>query len=467
MKRVLVFCVALSLVGCAGKGAPKQPVPVNPTAKIEHDEVFAGQNALEEKVKAAGSLRGRFAILDTPGSFHARSMEGIAKDIMGIPEENLTIVDFSDRTFFFKEEVWQRLLEEEVQAIAVPDTWASTRIPSNKDIPLVAQHDILFVAAAGNTSTFGSRDLWYPEHANWREEGRWEIAFTRFATGKVILATYARRTYDDGRFLVHEATVRCGLAKEYCYSVINPGGDRGTSSASTQLGALTFYLFQLWDTPQEVVGVLNTCAEDVGEPGIDEDFGRGVVSVVCDTVQSKERQIVSSSLQTSHAASPVLSAMLGSSRVPLQTSPRSFFYALNPHSGTGHVGKQFSVGRNDLFLSGGLSRMPLGVRTLLRQAHRVPFMEIGSRGPFYERNGHKLSLLGTYGQSAEDGFSVRVGHLGLRYELTLPSADFSLHTGYRLANGQLGLPGHEVVGAAPVPFTTGAPELSVSLALGL
>lgn len=38
--------------------------------------------------------------------------------------------------------------------------------------------------------------------------------------------------------------------------------------------------------PPSVVGVLNACAEDVGEPGIDEEFGRGIVSVVCDVVQA-------------------------------------------------------------------------------------------------------------------------------------------------------------------------------------
>ena len=220
------------------------------------------------------------------------------------------------------------------------------------------------------------------------------------------------------------------------------------------------------DTPQEVVGVLNECAEDAGEPGIDEEFGRGIVSVVCDTVQNKERRVVSSSVQTSYSASPVLSEMLALSPVPRQTPFRGLFYALNPYRGTGHVGRSFSVRGADLFLSGGLSRMPLGVRTFLRQAHRVPFMEVGSRRPFYERNGHRFSLLGTYGQSSEDGFSVRAGHLGVRYERTLPSAAFSLHAGYRLANGHLGLPGYDLVGAGPVPFTTTAPEFNLSLSVG-
>ncbi len=445
-----------------------------PTARIENDEVFAGQNALGEKVKAAGPLRGILTVLDFTAATEDPSHADLMKDnilYMGVPEENLVVVGGTADEFLSGDK-W-RDLREETLVIATPTTFAVSL--SQRTLGLIMRQNSLFVAGAINRDTLGydDRDLWYPEHPHWgRNSGRYENAFAAFATGKFILATLADLV--NGEVVPYGPVVKCGLAKEFCYSVIrhpdrypDDGWGQGTSDASTFLGALTFYLFQLWDTPQEVVGVLNECAEDVGEPGIDEEFGRGIVSVVCDMVQHKERRVVSSSLQTSYAASPVLSEMLGSSKVPLQMSARSFFYELNPYSGTGHVGKQFSVGGNDLFLSGGLSRMPLGVRTFLRQAHRVPFMEIGSRRPFYERNGHKVSLLGTYGQSAEDGFSVRAGHLGLRYELTLPSAALSLHTGYRLASGRLGLPGFEVVGAAPVPFTTGAPELSFSLALGL
>ncbi len=390
---------------------------------------------------------------------------------MGVPEENLVMVGRRP-TEFLTEDRW-RDVREETLVIAFPTTWVADL--SREGLDAVMQQDSLFVASAINKDTWGynRRDLWYPDHPHWKKrQGTYENAFAAFATGKVIIVTYANLI--DGAVVPYNPVVKCGLAKEFCYSVIRPPDrypddewGQGTSDASTYLGALTFYLSQLWDTPREVVGVLNECAEDVGEPGIDEEFGRGIVSVVCDTVQHKERRVVSSSVQTLYSASPVLSEMLGSSRIPLQISSAPVFYALNPHGGTGHVGTRFSVGGNDLFLSGGFSRMPLGVRTFLRQAHRVPFMEIGNRRPFYERNGHRFSLLGTYGQSAEDGFSVRVGHLGLRYELTFPSSSFSLHVGYRLANGHLGLPGYRVVGAAPVPFTTGAPEVSLLLSLGM
>ena len=71
-----------------------------------------------------------------------------------------------------------------------------------------------------------------------------------FATGKVIMAKYAERQR-DGTIVPHERNVKCGLAKEFCYSLFGRGG---SSAASVHLGALTYYLSHLWDTPREVVG---------------------------------------------------------------------------------------------------------------------------------------------------------------------------------------------------------------------
>ena len=419
-----------------------------------------------------GPLQGTITVFDPSVSTsdgnhgpHAGLVTDAIRSV-GVPLENILLLnpDVTHPVNFLTDDEWLKS-RKETSVVIHPTAWATS---TNRRLPLlIAQHNMLVVAAAGNSYTFGNRDLWYPEHSEWKgRPGQWESAFEKFATGKVILAVYVERDH-QGRVIPSPNSVRCGLAKEYCYSVRHMRGNRGTSFASSRLGALTFYLFQLWDTPQAVVGVLNECAEDVGEPGLDEEFGRGVVSVVCDTVRNREQRAVSSSVQTSYSASPVLSEMLAPSGIPLHTPAVPVFYALNPYTGTGHVGKQFSIGENDLFLSGGLSPMPLGIRTFLHHGYRVPFMEVGTRHPLYERDGHRFSLLSTYGQGAEDGFSVHAGHLGVRYELTFPSGTFSLHTGYRLANGRLGLPGYRLVGATPVPFTIIAPETSLLLSLGL
>ena len=359
MKQILIICVAAVLASCASKTQPQLPQPENglcglkqdtcrrgtpsntgdttspyewtcfgsyggsndscsiATAGIGAGEVFAGQNALEERVKAAGPLQGTLTILDgtvdSDDPSHADNMRQVALH-MGVPEENFTIIGEEQINDFFTKEKWKSLRERTL-VMGFPTTWAADLSPSTPAI--VAEQNVLFVGAAVNTDTKGydRRDFWYPDHPQWEGNDKWERSFANFATGKVIIATYANLI--SGRVVPYAVTVKCGLAKDFCYSVIRPRdvtpGDKygqGTSEASVYLASLTFYLSQLWHTPQEVIGVLNVCADDVGEPGIDEEFGRGIVSVVCDTVQNREAGVVASSMRM-YNASPVLTQMTG------------------------------------------------------------------------------------------------------------------------------------------------------------
>ncbi len=520
MKQLVALSVLLSLLGCAGRGKPNVPTePVNgrcgvmqdvcvlgtpsdtgdttppygwmclgrnggtndtcsvPTARIEEDEVFAGQKTLEEKVKAVGPLRGKMVVLDpttdSDDPTHALAMRADILD-MGVPEEVLVFTADHPHKFL-TQDTW-RETREETLVIAHPTSWAADLAPDYSS--LLPRLNILHVAAAGNPDTFGNRDLWYPEHPHWEEyPGKWESVFSAFATGKIILAAYAG-TDSRGNVVPFRGTARCGEAKDVCFSVILPGNrHRGSSSASVRLGALTFYLSQLWDTPQEVVHVLNVCAEDVGEPGIDEEFGRGIASVVCDTVQSRERSAVASSLHVSHAASPVLSqmtAIYGNSRlVPQSLSVPSLkwfrpFYAVRGHdleTITGHVGGQFSLNGSDLFVSTGTGYTPLGVYSSLRRATRIPFIEFGTKRTLVSRGGHAVSLLGTYGYSEGDGLPTHLGHLGAQYGHRLFGGTLSLYAGHQIVRGLVGIPGYREARADPVPFTDRNRELRVSFSL--
>ena len=134
--RTALLCTVV-IAGCAGNGSPKELMPINgqcspvkdmclmgaptdtgdtsspygwtcmgryggasdtcsvPTAPLENDEVFAGQNALVDRIKATGPLRGRLALLDwTWSSFDATHAKLMREDIvqMGIPDENLVMV---------------------------------------------------------------------------------------------------------------------------------------------------------------------------------------------------------------------------------------------------------------------------------------------------------------------------------------------------------------------------------------
>ena len=355
----LTLCAMLSLTGCATKTTlPPQLQPVNgqcdtvtdmcllgtpsatsgsryewvclgrnggthaqcsvPTALYtEDDEFFSGQGELVERVKSAGPLRGKLVIDDNPDEPHGIGMRRIVLEFMRVPEENLAVS--RDLSTF----------EEETLVVGYPNAFASDL--SNRRVSLIAQQNILHVAAAGNLGVTGGGyedgryDYWYPDHPHWeRHPEAYENAFEAFATGKLILARF---TNAGNQVDAPNNSVHCGMAKEFCYSLLEHPRKAGSSSAATALSALTFYLFQLWDTPQEVIGVLNVCAEDVGEPGIDEEYGRGVVSVACDTVQNREVNMVASSMNFSANASPVLEEMM----VPSSRTAQSFrpFFNVN------------------------------------------------------------------------------------------------------------------------------------------
>ena len=531
MKQLVTLCLVLPIVGCASKTIPisKPPQPVNgqcgiiqdvcilgdpsgtgdttppygwmclgryggtndpcsvPTAQIEEGEIFAGENALEEKIKAAGPLRGLLTINDftlehpncDPVYCHAHVMKRLVLD-MGIPEENVRVTSSGDLSLIFSDEYGSEVRERTL-VFNFPTSWA--REVWVEEIDILERHSFLVVAALGNTKTAQNRrDLWYPDHPWWSSD-RWERSMRALATGKLILAKNVEQR-SDGTIVAYEDNVRCGLAKEFCYSTITPSEDLylGTSGASSKLSALTFYLFQLWDTPREVVNVLNVCAEDIGEPGIDEEFGRGIVSVVCDTVQNREQGVVANSMNVFNA-SPVLTRMAGSNEnrylisQSLSATSRSLsvarwlkpFYAVRGHNLetiTGHLGGQFFLKGTDFFVSSGADRTPLGIRSSLLHTTRTPFMEFGARRTLFSRRGYSIALLGAYGHSERDGLSAHVGHLGTRYEHRFNSAIFALYAGYQQVQGHLGIPGYREAGATPVFFMDGNTEVRFSFSRG-
>ena len=451
---------------CLGiNGGADTPCSVPTASLTDEDEFFAGDNDLVTRVKAAGPLRGKLVIFDPTvndeGLTHASGMRRIAVDI-GVPEENLVMTDVSSDFFILDE--WGDTLDQTL-VIGHPTTYSLQL--DDRDHFFLKEHDILHVGAAGNANQVieGSspgRDLWYPDHP-WWESYSWENSLEGFATGKLIIATFAAVDV-RGNISPHLESVRCGLAMEYCYSVRKHSGWGGTSSAASALSALSFYLSQLWGTPQEVVGVLNVCAEDIGEPGIDEEYGRGIVSVVCDPVRNREVGVVTRSLRVS-SVSPVFDEM---TRNAASSAPFRPFFSLNgrnPETMTGHLGGEISVQDTDMFLSAGTGYLPLGIRSSLLPVARTPFMEFGTKRAVFTKENHQLSLLGTYGYSEGDSFSARVGHLGAQYRYELNTGVLSLKVGHRLVRGTVGIPGHREAGAAPVPFVGREPEFRFSFTL--
>ncbi len=407
--------------GGADTACTAQTTPHGP-----EDTFFAGERDLVTRVQAAGPLRGLLYILDPTAdpatddgnSTHASGMKRIAKEL-GVPEDNL-IVDNSD--FPERRDVVDRML-----VVAHPTAWAHGL--GEYQLFDLRDHEILHVAAAGNTDQDDDAHLWYPDNPYWENES-WDRQLEGFATGKLILATFAEDNKAELMTGDFGGTVHCGLAKDYCYSVPDDRGWGGSSSAATALGALSFYLSQLWDTPYEVVNVLNVCAEDIGDPGIDEVYGRGLVSVACDTVRNRERSAVDQSVRAV-GVSPIVRQM---------------------RRGGDGFGRWKGV---NWYGAAGTAYAPLGVRSSLVESHPAPFAEIGLRRAVRRA----VSVLGAYGHA---GDSTRSGYIAVQVDRAVGPGTVTLHAGWQRHTGSVGIAGHDAAGADPVPFAVGHPDVLVT-----
>ena len=154
----------------------------------------------------------------------------------------------------------------------------------------IPAHNIIFVAAAGNLSAQRRacaptdpriRDLWRPDHPYWScgNDRRYQYTDTMAAvrTGKVLMATAAVRN-QDGTVVPNPIVMMCGDTKEQCFAVEQSGI---TSESAADLSSAVFHLFQTYEDAEDVVRALKSCATDIGEPGVDREFGQGLVDFRC------------------------------------------------------------------------------------------------------------------------------------------------------------------------------------------
>ena len=158
----------------------------------------------------------------------------------------------------------------------------------------IAANNIVFVGSTSNVSSLVTnvcdppgmpdRDLWHPDHSLWSDAcdgGQWRVWYDGMreviATGKVLYATAAIRK-QDGSIEPNLNVIKCGDTMEYCFTVTHAFA---TSVAAAKLSAAVFHLFQLYDDADDVVHALKSCTEDIGEPGVDREFGQGLVDFRC------------------------------------------------------------------------------------------------------------------------------------------------------------------------------------------
>ena len=157
----------------------------------------------------------------------------------------------------------------------------------------IARNNIVLVAPTGNVERryknecdpedMPDRDLWHPDHSFHSCEGNddsiYRGAMQAIATGKALFATSAD-LLQNGSVVPYGRAIMCGDTMAYCFAVPKANGDV-TSSSTAKLSAAVFHLFQLYERAEDVVQALKRCARDIGEPGIDREFGNGLVDFRC------------------------------------------------------------------------------------------------------------------------------------------------------------------------------------------
>ena len=275
------------------------------------DIVVRGREVVTDSsdvIKKQGGYQGILIIGDDSETGHGQSMKkiiqglvtygGIGANDISIPEENLVFFkDFGypvvdDKGIITSNRGLQMLTSREYEHLRrntrVVHIPSFTSLEGANNAPWITENNILFALSSGNTyKTQGDRDFWNTRHIFWQQGDNIQYyngALASYNTGKVIAATSAIET-EGGDIVPSEAVVKCGDIAEWCFAVLPRGY---TSGASARLAAMAFYLAQLYPTAEEIVETMNVCAIDIGEPGIDREFGRGLANIVCAPVFEKE-----------------------------------------------------------------------------------------------------------------------------------------------------------------------------------
>ena len=435
--------------GCAGPPGGSNivhPLPEPPPPPPE-PETFAGKEALKSRIEAAGGFDGMVAVFDDGESDHGIGMRQTLID-EGVPPERIAFPQLTHTT-----DILQFGLERNADLLArtrVAHVPQHAPFSQNGEPEVIAAHNIVWAVAAGNTHANhpgGDRDFWRPDHEYWLETqnysccvNAWENHVKAFATGKALLATHAHRD-GEGGYAVIEGLVRCGEMRDACVTIAQPPDENdGTSGASAKLAAAAFYVFQLHDKAEVVVETLKACAEDIGDPGVDAEFGHGVVSLACERVENAEVLTASSSLVLRWDA-PALEALLAL-RAPSGVRGRaSRWIADRDGLPLARLGAEYGVGALELSLSAGRGRAPLGVGSRYIYARAAPYAAAGLGWRLLESRGRDLRAVFSLGRGG-GALSPRMSRAGLAWRASAAGRSWTAYAGHSLIKAWVGIPGH-------------------------
>ena len=256
--------------------------------------IFAheGQRALIERIEEGGGHTGKAVVWELRAGVvyensHAERMFYTMVD-QGVPPEHLVAPGpelTEDRdSALYGVEGFLRPVHDALRAetLVVNRSVATAFSTGNAD--LIRPLNIVWVVAAGNVRAsrqcITDRDFWHSGNVvacGYDLSSYYSPMLNALETGKALMATAAVRR-EDGTIVPDEGVYKCGDMMEHCFAV--PGAGT-TSVATARVSAAVFHLFQLYENAEEVVRALKSCVEDVGEPGIDREFGLGVIDFRC------------------------------------------------------------------------------------------------------------------------------------------------------------------------------------------
>ena len=258
---------------------------------------FAGMRDLIGRITAGGGHRGKLVLseLDPGEAFegsHAQRTVYVNMKEEGVPAANIHVhgPGITNRRAFGARGILTHPDNAALRAETLVVNLSVLPAFNELDVQPIAAHNVIFLASAGNLdpniAACGPtdpriRDFWRSDHPYFSCEGDRSPIYTdtmaAVRTGKVLMATAAVRR-QDGTVVPNTGVMMCGDTREQCFAVEQSGI---TSASAPALSAAVFHLFQTYEDAEDVVRALKSCATDIGEPGVDREFGQGLVDFRC------------------------------------------------------------------------------------------------------------------------------------------------------------------------------------------
>ena len=454
-----------ALAGCGG-GSYSVVAPPPPLPEAFGGQAFGGQDALRGRIVAAGGFRGKMVLLDSYQSDHAMRMQQIMRE-EGVPADRIAhpSIRLGDAADFLEglsdgAPPWTRSalddLVAETRVVAMP---LSTPLAEDYQPPAIARHDIVWSLSAGNTwssAVGGDRDFWRPDHPFWEDlrgsiccPNAWENHMEAFATGKVLIAVHVRPA-EGGGFEPYDEIVRCGEARDACMAVAHRLRREytsitqlaATSNAATVLAVAAFYTAQLFDGAVAVVDTLKACAVDAGEPGVDDEFGLGVLNLACPEIENAEVRTASGSLRPVWSAPALDRLMLPAPGLSVDAGPA---FADRRGRPLGRLAASYGSGRGALAVGAGREYSPLGVSSSLSPASAGAYVAAAGRWRLAGDAGGGLHAATSAGRGGGT-LSPRALRAGLLYGNSSDGVQWSAYAGWAWHRAAVGIPGHRDAG---------------------